>query len=150
MKLNLVSAVNPKWANRDQTAIDLTVRFAEIDEDLPFCATPYDSEDYGRDIFTRAVAGEFGSVAAFDPTPFTTEQVSNAIKERRSELLVETDWTQLPDVPQATKDAWSAYRQALRDIPQQSGFPWMESVVVEVNRGFSINFDNVPWPSKPL
>ncbi|NBW23522.1 MAG: phage tail protein, partial [Caulobacteraceae bacterium] len=34
-----------------------------------------------------------------------------------------TDWTQLPDAPVADHEAWAAYRQALRDVPEQPGFP---------------------------
>jgi hypothetical protein len=44
-------------------------------------------------------------------------------KERRNRLLVASDWTQLPDVPLATKTAWATYRQELRDITAQSGYP---------------------------
>ena len=50
----------------------------------------------------------------------------------RNRLLVETDWTQAADVPQALKDKWAPYRQALRDVPQQAGFP-----------------NNIQWPVKP-
>jgi hypothetical protein len=149
MKLTFVYANNPKWANRSQTLIDLTVRFEGFDSDLPFGANPNDPEQHGRDIYARALAGEFGPIAPFDPTPYTTEDVAATIKEKRNELLQESDWTQLPDVPQATKDAWSTYRQALRDIPQQAGFPWYDTVVVEVDKGFFINTDNVPWPAAP-
>jgi hypothetical protein len=48
---------------------------------------------------------------------------ADQIRIDRNRLLVESDWTQLPDVPQATKDLWAPYRQALRDMPHQSGFP---------------------------
>lgn len=41
----------------------------------------------------------------------------------RSTLLSESDWTQLPDVPLVTKQAWADYRQALRDITGQPGYP---------------------------
>ena len=41
----------------------------------------------------------------------------------RNELLSACDWTQLPDSP-ADHEAWAAYRQALRDVPAQEGFPW--------------------------
>lgn len=41
----------------------------------------------------------------------------------RARKLAESDWTQLPDVPLATKTAWAAYRQALRDITAQAGYP---------------------------
>lgn len=50
----------------------------------------------------------------------------------RDELLAQTDWTQLPDVPDTTRTKYQAYRQALRDVPQQSGFP-----------------TDIDWPTKP-
>ena len=46
------------------------------------------------------------------------------VRSKRNQLLQESDWTQLPDVPIATKDAWAVYRQALRDITEQPGFPF--------------------------
>lgn len=46
------------------------------------------------------------------------------IKQRteRNMLLAETDYAALPDSPEMS-DAMKAYRQALRDVPTQSGFP---------------------------
>ena len=44
-------------------------------------------------------------------------------RERRNRFLAASDWTQLPDVPISTKTAWSTYRQALRDITAQAGYP---------------------------
>lgn len=42
-----------------------------------------------------------------------------AIKNERNLLLEASDWTQLPDVPLDTKEAWADYRQELRDITNQ-------------------------------
>jgi hypothetical protein len=44
-------------------------------------------------------------------------------KTKRYRLLYETDWTQMPDVTLANKSAWATYRQALRDITAQAGYP---------------------------
>jgi len=41
------------------------------------------------------------------------------VKRGRNALLAQSDWTQLPDVPLTTQAAWAAYRQALRDVPNQ-------------------------------
>ena len=49
----------------------------------------------------------------------------------RDSLLAACDWTQVADAP-VDQAAWSTYRQALRDLPDQAGFP-----------------DNVTWPEKP-
>lgn len=53
------------------------------------------------------------------------------IRDLRNNKLTATDWTQVADAP-VDKAAWANYRQALRDIPSQDGFPW-----------------NVTWPESP-
>jgi hypothetical protein len=45
------------------------------------------------------------------------------VRAERSAKLAATDWTQGADTPQATKDKYAPYRQALRDVPAQAGFP---------------------------
>ena len=52
------------------------------------------------------------------------ELKSSEIREARDRLIAETDWTQCADISQATKDKWAPYRKALRDVPQQAGFPF--------------------------
>ena len=46
------------------------------------------------------------------------------VRAERSAKLAATDWTQGADTPQAIKDKYAPYRQALRDITAQAGFPW--------------------------
>jgi hypothetical protein len=50
------------------------------------------------------------------------EQATN-VRNQRTEKLKDCDWTQLADST-ADKTAWATYRQALRDITGQAGFPW--------------------------
>lgn len=59
-------------------------------------------------------------------TPLTKEETTyitscyvKSIRARRDQLLAESDWTQLSDVPEETKLKWRSYRQALRDLPNQ-------------------------------
>jgi hypothetical protein len=53
------------------------------------------------------------------------KEVDKQQEERnvRTSLLAKSDWTQLADSP-VDKAAWAIYRQALRNVPTQSGFPW--------------------------
>lgn len=46
-------------------------------------------------------------------------------RAQRDELLAETDWTQVLDAPidAVGREAYRTYRQALRDVPEQAGFP---------------------------
>ena len=48
---------------------------------------------------------------------------AKSIRADRTKRLADSDWTQLSDAP-VTGTAWATYRQALRDITSQAGFPW--------------------------
>lgn len=50
------------------------------------------------------------------------EQGEN-VRRQRNEKLKESDWTQVEDSP-VDKQVWADYRQQLRDVPTQAGFPW--------------------------
>ena len=45
------------------------------------------------------------------------------VRAERNTKLAATDWTQISDST-ADKTAWATYRQALRDVTAQAGFPW--------------------------
>lgn len=53
------------------------------------------------------------------------------VRTERDTKLATTDWTQVADVSQSVKDSYAPYRQALRDITAQSGFPWTITWPVE-------------------
>ena len=48
------------------------------------------------------------------------------IRSRRNSALDGTDYTQMPDYPgsESERNFWVSFRQSLRDIPSQPGFPW--------------------------
>lgn len=54
------------------------------------------------------------------------EELANEIRNKRDELLAETDWTQMQDSPLSEEkiEKYKKYRQALRDIPEQKEFPF--------------------------
>ena len=76
------------------------------------------------------------AVIAKDQAQIDNENAQKAtnVREARNRLLTESDWTQLIDSPFSndSNGVWQAYRQALRDLPSQEGFPY-----------------NVTWPTKP-
>ncbi len=57
---------------------------------------------------------------------------AKSVRESRKVKLSVSDWTQLKDAP-VDQVAWTAYRQALRDITTQGGFPW-----------------TLNWPTEPI
>ena len=63
------------------------------------------------------------------PPPPNTEAQWAVVRTERNKLLVDSDWTQLPDAP-VDAAAWAAYRQALRDVTTQAdpfAIVWPES-----------------------
>ena len=48
---------------------------------------------------------------------------AKSVRDSRKTKLSECDWTQVADAP-VDKTVWATYRQALRDITTQAGFPW--------------------------
>lgn len=53
------------------------------------------------------------------------------VRAERNRLLIESDWTQYKDISDEVSNTWKPYRQALRDVTSQDGFPF-----------------NVTWPAK--
>jgi len=70
------------------------------------------------------------SVSAEEIANRTANQASN-VRAERDQKLSASDWTQVADAP-ANQASWATYRQALRDVPAQNGFPW-----------------TVTWPTQP-
>ena len=73
------------------------------------------------------------SVAEMDADAITAkdEEQAKSVRQQRNEQLKASDWTQVADAP-VDQAAWATYRQALRDVTGQEGFPW-----------------NVTWPEQP-
>jgi hypothetical protein len=49
---------------------------------------------------------------------------ASVVRSDRNQRLADSDWTQVDDSTSSDKEAWATYRQALRDITSQAGFPW--------------------------
>lgn len=49
---------------------------------------------------------------------------ASRVRADRNRRLADCDWTQGKDIPDATSTPWAGYRQELRDVPDQPGFPW--------------------------
>lgn len=56
---------------------------------------------------------------------------AESVRAQRNALLIASDWTQVAD-SLVNRTTWAEYRQALRDVTTQAGFPY-----------------TVAWPTKP-
>ena len=106
---------------------------------IPYTLNPADTDMAvnNDDLLAAMVTND--DVAAYVP-PTQAEldaELSEQLRDQRNELLFAVDaiagnalrWADLGDTK---KEAWSVYRKALLNVPQQSGFP-----------------NDVTWPTKP-
>lgn len=120
------------WVNYDKNA-----ELLEADGYLPVVVIEEPTAEKPL-VKYREINGQIEQYAEIAPIPavpeLTEEQQKMQIRAQRNSLLTLCDWTQLPDAPLTTeqKQEWAEYRQALRDVPEQAGFP-----------------ENVAWPLVP-
>jgi len=95
--------------------------------------------DYTKNITegTPTLSGD-SYIQVWNQSNASTDEINSRIENQwieirnlRDSLLAESDWTNLADSPQASNNDWKVYRQALRDITNQSD-PF-----------------NITWPVKP-
>jgi len=106
---------------------------------IPYGLNPADTDmTVNNDDLLAAMATNDDVAAYVPPTQAELDvKLSADIRDQRDGLLLEVDaiagnalrWADLGDT---TKGAWSVYRKALLNVPQQSGFP-----------------NDVTWPIKP-
>lgn len=134
---------NPRWLNAEHTVLDCEVNFDHLDDEYVFYGCYSNMPDHeitGKKIFSEVTSGMWGPIEEYiapdDWRQFETEEQRVArLREKRNQLLAKTDWTQGGDLPQALKEPWAVYRQALRDLPQHPDWP---------------DFQLVPWPEEPV
>lgn len=105
---------------------------------------PADAVEITSERHTELLAGQSsGRVisASSNGHPTLTDRLAPSIaiqseyaRKVRNSRLSSCDWTMLADAPLTVpqKEAWQSYRQSLRDVPDQVGFP-----------------QNIVWPSSP-
>jgi hypothetical protein len=121
-EMNITSAVYRNDDNDNPSSIQ-----AQIDGKS--LSVPLDPGNrHYAEIMRQVDAGEL--IVEPDPGP-SEEQLAAQARSQRDALLSQSDWTQVPDAP-VDQAAWAEYRQALRDLPQQAGFP-----------------TEIDWPVKP-
>lgn len=97
-------------------------------EQIPADALEISDAEYealfaGQSLGKLIVPGLGGRPVVVDPPPLSSNAVEVRIRAVRDILLALCDWTQVRDVPAETAAKWEPYRQALRDLPSQAGFP---------------------------
>lgn len=122
----------------DDTRIDCEIEHPEFGW-IPYTLDPADTDMTvnNNDLLSAMAAN--GDVAAYVPPTQEelTEALAQSVRSERDQRLLAVDaiagnalrWAALSE---ASQSEWATYRQALLDVPQQSGFP-----------------DNITWPQEP-
>ena len=89
--------------------------------------------DFNRQRFDMAQPTQQNGIWLMNWVVTQIPDAEEALKVRnaRNAKLAQCDWTQVADAP-VNQAVWATYRQALRDITTQAGFPWA-----------------IEWPTQP-
>ncbi len=99
---------------------------------MPYHVTKDDPLFNETAVWAQAHPGEFiDNDPAITSQPVDERSLEEQARAKRNKLLAQTDWMVLPDSGKDTA-AIRTYRQALRSISQQPGFP-----------------ENIKWPDMP-
>ena len=101
-----------------------------VNASVPAGAIELTEEDVTA-LFDQQAAGKVirpgpdGAPVATDPPAPGSDQLYANLRSRRDRLLSASDWTQMPDnaLTGELRTAWASYRQALRDIPENTTDP---------------------------
>jgi len=98
----------------------------------PYTVQDQPTVDYMTQTLTHTALAEVNGAwtQGWDVSNMSVEDAGRNIRNQRDSLLQQTDWMAMSD--NTMSPAWTAYRQELRDVTAQTGFPF-----------------TVEWPSKP-
>lgn len=138
-QIQIISALHPRHMSDDTTSITLDVMFSHLPAPVQFTARKDDPEAHGRELYSRAVFGEFGDIEVLTPAPPTEMQqqarLTALLKQAATTMAPLEDADTLGIISEAEREqltAWQRYRVTLYRLPQSDGWP------TEVN-----------WPEMP-
>ncbi|WP_429091740.1 tail fiber assembly protein [Aeromonas veronii] len=130
MEIEVITAANPRHFAGDQESITLDVRFSHLEEVVEFTARRDDAERHGRELYSRAVFGEFGEIKVITPLPPTETELlarlDEALKRAAAVMAPLEDADKLGIISEREKaqlTAWQRYRVTLYRLPQSEGWP---------------------------
>ena len=138
-EVNIVNYSDVAWCNSKHTLLGMNIHLSD-DSIVPYAYRVDGTEDNEgficQTVKSDYLAGKFTDIQECPQWKLAIEYdtICLDIKDKRNMLLSETDYLTNNDYPlsEAQKDEIRQFRQLLRDIPQQPGFP-----------------ENVVWPTVP-
>ena len=123
-------------------AVWCTILFKGCENPVEFYCSPIEEDPFQREMYERLMSGQYGPLKDegvglwYHSIPPNQKELEEAALEKRTKLLVESDYIDLPTTRERLSSEkiteWETYRQALRDMTNQQGWPW-----------------DPKWPTKP-
>lgn len=130
MKIEMLNASRPRHLAGDTESVTLDVLFSHLPEHVQFTARKDDPEEHGRELYSRAVFGEFGDITVISPPPPTEAQqqarLNDELKRAAAVMAPLEDADKLGIISDTEREqltAWQQYRVALYRLPQSEGWP---------------------------
>ena len=129
MGTQITQARNAQSLNADNTRFDVEINHPQHGW-LPYTLDPSDGDNTIDNSALRALVGSNYAAYVAPTTAEINAALADDVRADRNAKLADSDWRASQDVTMS--DEWRTYRQALRDVPAQAGFP-----------------SNITWPNEP-
>ncbi|WP_429178687.1 tail fiber assembly protein [Aeromonas salmonicida] len=130
MSIDIIKVRNVTAHPEQDNELNMEVLFAHLPAFVPFTARRNDCEEHGRELYSRAMFGEFGPIEVITPPPPTAAQLQDrltdklALAARAMAPLEDADTLGIiSDAERERLTAWQRYRVALYRLPQSDGWP---------------------------
>lgn len=112
---------NYKWANKEHTLLNFEVKQEGFGW-LPYTTHADMTDEIGKEIWEKR---KKLNIAEYEEPEGYVESLARKARAKRDKLLAETDYLIMADYPisEEKRQLVKEYRQALRDITNQEGFP---------------------------
>lgn len=140
MIIEVISAKKPRRYQGGKS-ITLDVLFNHLPEPVPFTAVADDSAEYGRELYVRALFGEFGEISELEPPlgiqpdAIARKQLNDLMAQAERRIAPLRDAVDLGIATELESErllAEQTYRVALMRVPEGAGWP-----------------DDIVWPEIP-
>ena len=130
MSIDIIKVRNVTAHLELDNELNMEVLFAHLSAFVPFTARRNDCEEHGRELYSRAMFGEFGPIEVITPPPPTAAQLQDRLTDKlalaASAMAPLEDAETLGIISDAERErltAWQRYRVTLYRLPQSDGWP---------------------------
>lgn len=130
MTIEIIKARHVTANQGREGELNMEVLFAHLPAFVPFTARRDDIEPHGRELYSRAMFGEFGPIEEIAMSPPTEAEQRDLLNDQLNKAATAMapleDADRLGIISDAERErltAWQGYRITLYRLPQSDGWP---------------------------